>query len=56
MGIQTIFSTPTWFIFSGGISELEKQLKLEDNSHEVTTPAISKNLYNKVFSGPTNNR
>lgn len=48
--------TLTQYVFLGGISELEKQLKLEDNSHEVTTPAISKTLYNKVFSGPTNNR
>ncbi|XP_065215171.1 serine-rich adhesin for platelets-like [Planococcus citri] len=40
----------------GGIAELEKQLKLEDGSTEVTTPAISKNLYNKVFSSPTSTR
>jgi len=40
----------------GGITELERQLKLDDGSKEATTPAISRNLYNKVFSNPGSNR
>ncbi|XP_026815829.1 flocculation protein FLO11-like isoform X2 [Rhopalosiphum maidis] len=38
----------------GGVAELEKQLNIKDGSTEVTTPAISKSLYNKVLKLPSN--
>ncbi|XP_029343203.1 flocculation protein FLO11 isoform X2 [Acyrthosiphon pisum] len=38
----------------GGVAELEKQLNIKDGSTEVTTPAISKSLYNKVLKLPPN--
>ncbi|VVC40930.1 Hypothetical protein CINCED_3A022627 [Cinara cedri] len=38
----------------GGVAELEKQLNIKDGSTEVTTPAISKSLYNKVLKIPSN--
>lgn len=38
----------------GGVAELEKQLNIKDGSTEVTTPAISKSLYNKVLKRPPN--
>ncbi|XP_050522809.1 uncharacterized protein LOC126895227 isoform X3 [Daktulosphaira vitifoliae] len=38
----------------GGVAELEKQLNLKDGDTEVTTPTISKTLYNKVLKNPAN--
>lgn len=41
-------------MLKGGVAELEKQLNIKDGSTEVTTPAISKSLYNKVLKIPSN--
>jgi len=41
-------------LYIGGVAELEKQLNIKDGSTEVTTPAISKSLYNKVLKLPSN--
>lgn len=43
-----------FYVYEGGVAELEKQLNIKDGSAEVTTPVISKSLYNKVLKIPSN--